>query len=311
MDSTQKYVLLILCSVLLFSYDTFAQNSPKNIYPPKIKASAIEIYKTVDDLNLQLWIFNPTDFKETDSRPAIVFFFGGGWRKGTPTQFVPHCKYLADRGMIAMVADYRVRNRHKTLAPRCVEDAKSAVRFIRQNANRLGIDPERIAAGGGSAGGHLAAATATLPDFDDPADDWSVSAKPNALVLFNPAVIMATVPNLWNVNPTKEAELKERTGVELESISPYHHIRPGVGPTIIFHGIDDSTVPYKTVELYRKKMREKENRCELVGYFGQGHGFFNYDRNSNGAFIDCVRKMDAFLCSIGYLELPPESIHQK
>jgi acetyl esterase len=304
-------ILTLAFLVLILSLSGFTQNETKN-YPPKIPdASKVEIYKTVDSIDLKLWIFNPKDLKDTDSHPAIIFFFGGGWRQGTPIQFVPHCKYLADRGMVAMVADYRVRNRHQNLANKCVHDAKSAIRYIRQNAARLGIDPERIAAGGGSAGGHLAAATTMFPEHHDAADDWSVSPRPNALVLFNPAVILANVPNLWQLKQTKEDELKERMGVELESMSPYHHVKSGIGPTIIFHGIDDKTVPFKTVDLFRKKMRENSNRCELVGYHDEGHGFFNYGKNSNGPFIDTVRKMDAFLCSIGYLDSPPESIHQK
>ena len=293
--------------IILLSFQGFAQQ-----YPPKIPdASKVEIYKTVDGVDLKLWIFNPQDFKETDSRPAIVFFFGGGWRQGSPAQFVPQCKYLAERGMIAMVADYRVRNRNQNLALKCVYDAKSAIRYIRQNADRLGIDPERIAAGGGSAGGHLAAATATLPEHDDPADDWSISPKPNALVLFNPAVILAPVPDLWDMQQEKMDQLEELMGAELMSMSPYHHVHSDIGPTIIFHGIDDKTVSYKTVDLFRKKMRENDNRCELVGYYGEEHGFFNYGKKNNGPFIDTVQKMDAFLCSIGYLESPPESIHQK
>jgi acetyl esterase len=306
-----KWPLYLILSIFIFTLKTDAQDKSKNVYPPDIPNAKVEIYKSVDGVELKLWIFNPTDWKETDTRPAIVFFFGGGWRQGNLTQFVPHCKYLADRGMVTMVADYRVRNRHQNLANKCVQDAKSAMRFVRKNAARLGIDPDRIAAGGGSAGGHLAAATATLPEHNDPADDWSVNAKPNALVLFNPAVILESVPNLYSISKDKEAELKERMGVEAESMSPYHHVRTGICSTIIFHGIEDSKVPYKTVDLFRKKMRENQNRCELVSYHGQDHGFFNYGNNSNGAFIDSVRKMDAFLCSIGYLLSPPESIHQK
>jgi dipeptidyl aminopeptidase/acylaminoacyl peptidase len=94
-------------------------------------------------------------------------------------------------------------------------------------------------------------------------------------------------------------------------MSPYHHIKSGFGPTIIFHGIEDTTVPYKFVDLFSKKMRELGNRCDLIGYVDSKHGFFNYGSESNGAFIDTVQKMDTFLVSIDYIKSPPESVSTK
>ena len=90
--------------------------------------------------------------------------------------------------MVAMAAEYRVYSRHKARVVDCVADAKSAIRWVRKNADRLGIDPDRIASGGGSAGGHLAAAVGTLEEFDEPDEDSSISSCPNAMLLFNPAL---------------------------------------------------------------------------------------------------------------------------
>ena len=137
-----------------------------------------EVYKTIGDTRLELFLFTLEGHQPTDHRPAIVFFFGGGWNNGTPKQFEPHCRMLAAQGMVAITADYRVASRHQVKVVDCVRDAKSAVRWVRQNAQRLGIDPQRIAAGGGSAGGHLAAATATLPEFDEPTEDAKISSRP-------------------------------------------------------------------------------------------------------------------------------------
>ena len=144
------------------------------------------LYKTVGDVKLSLHVFEPEGHKPSDKRPAIVFFFGGGWVGGSPGQFYPHCHYLASRGMWAAAAEYRVKNQHGTTPVECVKDGKSAVRYIRVHANELGVDPEKLAAGGGSAGGHVAAATATVTAFDEEGKDASVSAVPQALVLFNP-----------------------------------------------------------------------------------------------------------------------------
>jgi len=143
-------------------------------------------YKTIGETRLKLHIFKPDVHKPSDKRPAIVFFFGGGWNSGSPSQFYPHCKYLASRGMVAMSAEYRVKSRNNTTPRECVKDGKSAVRWIRQRAEELGIDPGRIAAGGGSAGGHVAAATGTTRGFEEEGEDLRISSSPDALVLFNP-----------------------------------------------------------------------------------------------------------------------------
>ena len=145
-----------------------------------------EVYKRVGGHELKLWCFSPEGASTERSLPAAVFFFGGGWKQGDPAQFEPHARYLATRGMIAVLADYRVEKRHGTTPFESVEDAKSAVRYLRSHADRLGLDPQRIAAGGGSAGGHLAAAAATLPGLDAADEDPSISSRPDALLLFNP-----------------------------------------------------------------------------------------------------------------------------
>jgi len=277
-------------------------------YPPVLDGAEEITYKTVDGINLNLWIFNPEGHKTTNNAPAIVFFFGGGWNAGSPSQFVKHCEYLSARGMVAIVADYRVKSRHGVPAKMCVSDAKSAIRWIRENATQLGIDSNNIVAGGGSAGGHLAAACATLSKFDDESENKSVSSKPNALVLFNPVLVLAPTDGLEKETNEKLEGLEKRMGTKPEDISPYHNIVSKLPPTIIFHGTGDKTVPFKTIEMFTKRMHEFGNRCTLVAYQGEPHGFFNYGKNSNAIFVDTVHRMDEFLVSLGYLKAPPEIV---
>ena len=274
-------------------------------YPPDLPDARVETYKRVNGVDLKMWIFTPPGHSASDRRPAIVFFFGGGWRSGSPAQFAPQARYLASRGMVAFLADYRVATRHGAKVRDCVEDAKSAVRWVRANAARLGVDPNRIAAGGGSAGGHLAAATAVVPDLEAKGEDQRVSSVPNALVLFNPVLVLAPVEGgpEW---PKEKAEmLRERAGGDPTLVSPYHHLRQGLPPAIIFHGRNDEAVPYETAEFFCNKMKSLGNRCELVGYDGAGHGFFNYGRGDGKAYFDTLRRADRFLASLGWLEGEP------
>jgi acetyl esterase/lipase len=272
----------------------------------ELPGSRAEVYKTIGDVKLKIYIYEPKGHKAGAKRPAIVFFFGGGWRGGTPRQFLEHCRYLASKGMVAMTADYRVSSRQGTKPVHCVRDGKSAVRWIRQNADRLGIDPDRVAAGGGSAGGHVAACTGTLPKHDEPGEDAKVSSVPNAMVLFNPVLITAEAEGLKTFGGDRLEKLKARLGVEdPKTMSPYHNIRKSLPPTLVLHGKGDTTVPYSTAEVYVKEATKTGLRAELAGYDGMPHGFFNFGRRDNKMFLATVTRMHEFLSSLGYVKGKP------
>lgn len=295
--------ILVYIGFSILSSKAFAQNT--GAAPKTLPGATTEIYKTIDSVSLPIHIYTPEGKSSPKASPAIIFFFGGGWKGGTPAQFENHCKYLASRGMVAMTAEYRVSSRHGTTAASCLRDAKTAMRWARSNAKRLGIDPNRLAAGGGSAGGHLAAALGTIVAFEEPYEDLSFSSVPNALALFNPAVVLAPIENKFSMDAKKIAALGKRMGTSLEALSPYHHIRKNRPPTIIVHGKADTTVPFLTAELFTNEMIKHGNRCELVGYENQTHGFFNYGKGDNSMFRATVTEMDNFLKSLGYLKGKP------
>ena len=270
-------------------------------YPPEMPGAEKEVYKTIGDLRLNIYLFKPEDHRQTDKRPAIVFFFGGGWRSGSPAQFLNQCKTLASRGMIAAAADYRVASRHQSTILQSVQDAKSAVRWLRTNAVRLGIDPDRIAAGGGSAGGHLAACTGVISGLDESGEDLKISSRSNVLVLYNPALVLAGVAGEEIKGSSLEALVK-RAGTEPERISPYHAIAPGAPPTIIFHGTADTTVPFRTIEIFAAAMKAAGNACKVVPFEGRTHGFFNFGRGDSSDYRAVLQETEVFLAEQGYLK---------
>lgn len=249
-------------------------------------------YKTVGETKLDLHIFTPANHAASDTLPAIVFFFGGGWSGGSPSQFYPHCAYLASRGMVAMSAEYRVKTKHGTSPRECVKDGKSAVRWIRQHAGELGIDPKKVAAGGGSAGGHVAAATGTVKKFNEPGEDLSVSCRPDALALFNP--VFDNGPEGWG-----HARVKDYW----QDISPMHNLSKKTPPTIVFLGTNDTLIPTATAKAYKARMADLGRRCDLFLYEDQGHGFFNL--RNKAYYTQTVIEMDRFLASLGFLKGDP------
>ncbi|MEM7657260.1 MAG: alpha/beta hydrolase [Bacteroidota bacterium] len=249
------------------------------------------LYKTIDTVELTIGVYSPDSAQFSGVRPAIVFYFGGGWNGGTPDHFRPQAQHFASRGMVAIVVDYRVAKRHGTTPFESLQDAKSAMRYVRAHAEMLGIDPKQIVAGGGSAGGHLAAACATITAYDDPADDLSVSPVPNALVLFNP--VYDNGPDGYGY---------ERIGDAYPNFSPLHNLKIGTPPTLVLFGTEDALVPVETIATFQAKMDSVGSRCETILYQGEKHGFFN-TRNPFH-FQQTLMAADVFLTDLGYLPNP-------
>ena len=246
------------------------------------------LYKQAGSSELYLHVDYPILYDPALSYPAMVFFFGGGWNGGTVEQFAPHALYFASRGVVCFRADYRVKSRQGTSPFESLKDAKSAMRYIRAHAHELGVDPDKIIASGGSAGGHLAVATAVIEGYNEEGEDSTVSCIPNALVLFNP--VFDNGPGGYGY---------ERIGDLYKDFSPLHNLKQGMPPAIVFLGTEDSLIPVETAWYFKTVMEKLGSRCELFLYEGEGHGFFNY-RNYE-IYVDTRDKADEFLISTGII----------
>lgn len=248
------------------------------------------VYKTVGERQLRTDVLYPDDWKSTDRRPAMVFFSGGAWRSGTTVQFAPQAEYFAKRGLVTVRAEYRDSTRDKVTPNICLHDAISAMRWVRKNADKLGVDPGRIVSSGGSAGGYLAAAVATIDDYHSPDDDLSVSPKPNAMVLFNPVVDFVSL------------DIAPKFGIDAElaaRISPLRYVTKDLPPTLILIGSKDDFLGQN--RQFMEKAKDLGVRVEIDLAEGQPHAYFN----RSPWMEKTVAAADEFLVSLGYLGEEP------
>jgi len=278
---------------------TFYDNCTNPDYVSKIKelykadvvlndGHTIKTYKTIDGFNLDAHIFYPPDFNQEDKRPAIIFFHGGAFYQGAASWTFGSCKRFASLGMVAIGVEYRLYDRHGTTPLECISDAKSVIRWLRENAEELGIDPEKIVTFGYSAGGHIAACAGILDILDEPFEDLTISSVPNAMIFYY-SCFDPTIDKWFN------AQVEDR--YDPQECSPNHNIRPGLPPSLVVHGTNDRNCPFWTAEIFVEEMTKAGNRCELLALEGAGHVFI-FDKKYKE---ERVKAVNDFLVSLGYL----------
>lgn len=248
-------------------------------------------YKELPAGTLDLHVFPPSAGGTAggpDRRPAVVLFYGGGWTHGTPVQLYPECAYFADRGFVAISADYRVAATHGTSPLEAVEDARDALRWVRDHATELGVDPARIVAGGASAGGHLAATAALAARPGE--------ARPAALLLWYPVLDVGPEGYGHALFQGRHAEA-----------SPLHLLAANPGtlpPTLIMAGTADPIVPEHTVRAFRAQAEATGGRCEAVLFPGAGHPLYAYREGGGPLRAATLAAADRFLATVPGL-VPP------
>ncbi|MCB1237969.1 MAG: alpha/beta hydrolase [Verrucomicrobiae bacterium] len=291
-----------LLAILAISGAAFAQEkpAPKPTAKPRpldhvgelakdLEPTRTVVYKKVGDRELLLHIFEPEGFQPGDKRPCFHIIHGGGWQGMEPRRMFPFAADFAKRhGMVGISVQYRLYRPDGSVSVfDCVKDARSSVRYVRAHAAELGIDPDRIVVSGGSAGGHLAVATALFDAVNEAGEDTSVSCLPNALVLLFPVI-----------DTSAEGYGQKKIGDRWEELSPVHHVRAGLPPTIIFHGTGDTTTPFKGAKAFHEKTIAAGNRGELVVNEGGAHGYL---MRTEALYEETIEKSAAFLKSLGMI----------
>ena len=262
------------------------------------------IYKHTAQGDLKLFCFQPPTKESGKTIPAAVWIHGGGWTGGTCESFFPMARYTATRGAASFVVEYRLANTNGTVTVAdCVADCKSAVRYLRVLAAELNIDPHRIAVIGESAGGHLAACVGMLDGFDDPADDLKISARPDALVLYNPLIKFegSNFKKLFAGANYKTNSMRE--------LSPLLFVRSNLPPTLCVHGLADTVVSPDNSRAFSEATKKFGNRCDLVLLPETPHAFLipNY-KCSEQTVVNALLVADKFLTSLGWFSGEPNLV---
>jgi acetyl esterase/lipase len=192
---------------------------------------------------------------------GIILFHGGGLLHGSPDDLAPHCRRLAEHGIFAVSAGYRLLGKGAASIADCLADVRRAIEDFKGRAAAHGLGPEQLAAGGSSAGAHLALLATTAGD--DP--------RVAAVVALNPAGL-----DLASFEPDVRRRLEERVGIEAGTLVDYsviEYVQPGRPRTLIQHGTEDEVEPIASVRRFRDAMTRIGNTCTLIEYPGAKHAF--------------------------------------
>ena len=250
------------------------------------------VYKQIEGATpLDAHVFFPPGFQKTDSRPAMLFFFGSDWAQGRIGQFGPQALHFASRGAVSILMDYRTSSHYQGGPLSAMQDGRSAVRWVRFYAEQLGVNPDQVTTIGATAGANIAAATAMSDSFPDDDTDPPLSCIPDAMVLFSPLLDIIN-------GGYGSAEFDSPTAMKLASLSSY--IREEIPPMAILAGTADRLTPFDTLAKFAKRMRKKKNRCDLMPFEGREHSFFNL--NVDPVCYEVALNMaDDFLTDLGFL----------
>lgn len=222
-------------------------------------------YRLMNTTSAELFVYNTDKAKATGQ--AVVICPGGGYGQLSMDQegFLM-AQWLARNGIAGFVLKYRLPNGHKEVP---LEDAIEALRIIRRDAAKYGVDPHKVGIMGFSAGGHLAAYTSNFAADED---------KPDFSILFYPVI---TANNYTTHIGTFNNLLgRDRTESESEAYSMDKCVTEKTPPTILLLSDDDRTVPAAGAAMYYAALKYYGVKASMYVFPSGGHGWGNYDRFS-------------------------------
>ena len=270
----RRYLLLLISvilitAVILMVFELYRERAPSNLEGEVLTDI---VYNTVDGEELKLDIYFPSHMGD-QPLPAVIYVHGGAWIAGKKTggTGLQDLKALVEEGFIGVSIDYRLAPKYKF--PAQIQDVKCAIRFLRENADRYHIDPDRIGLLGSSAGGHLVALAGVADESAgfDVGPYLDQSSRVQAVVdMFGPA-------DLTLAEGSKNMLLLKVFGSTdpktLAEASPVSYITPDDPPFLIIHGDRDQTVSVnQSIRLYNA-LRKKGVEATLLIVENAGHGF--------------------------------------
>jgi acetyl esterase/lipase len=203
--------------------------------PPGVREELDVVYASPEGRDLRMDIYVPAG-SPPEGAPGIVFVHGGSWKGGTRKDVRFYAVRYAARGYVTATVDYRLSSVATFPAP--LEDVRAAIRFLRGNASAYGLRPDALAVVGHSAGGHLALLAAYARDADAGRD-----AVRAVVDFYGPVDLTEGVAASHPAVRALMGKSLEEARAAYEDASPLRLVRPGLPPTLIFHGTIDSTVP--------------------------------------------------------------------
>ena len=216
----------------------------------------IETYKEVDGFKLDMHLFIPNPEKFKGKRPTIVKFHGGSWSEGKPDWFFSTAEAYAKQGWVVAVVEYRIKGRHNAYPFESVKDAKSAMRWIRENADKYNVDSNKIIATGDSAGGHLSLAITLVENWNENTDNLQINAMPNVIIVNAGVYDLTTRANRWITEKMENNDI-------VKEISPNHLLKKSPVKMLLIHGDKDRNCPYETATYFYNQMKALGNDIEL------------------------------------------------
>jgi len=227
-----------------------------------VKVESDVVFGKGGDMDLKLDIYRPPA-GVTPKRMATIHFHGGGFTGGNKESLVDRVKPFAALGYVAIAAQYRLAG--QAGYPALVHDAKAAIRWVRANAGKLGIEPARIGVVGYSAGGYHAlftAGTGDRPEFEGSGGNAGVSTKVAVCLAYYPAT---NVPG--NMLPAgSDAAVQKAANATT-------YIVAGYPPTVIFHGMKDTTIPIESSKRLVQQFQDAQVPVEFHAFEGVPHVF--------------------------------------